>query len=171
MVYWILGGIFTLAGLVILIAALFRISMEKKKADPAQSPASDKGRKDRVGKEKSAGQSRPSGRKRQWKIILENRRTGEPYTFVFYDVVAIGRGHSVEAYEQSLSLKEDARVSKIHCLIKCKNDKLFLVDMESRNGTRLNGRQIEGPVGLQKEDVLTVGGTQLELVKILREKE
>ena len=42
--------------------------------------------------------------------------------------------------------------------------------MGSRNGTYLNGKKIERPIILQKEDVIGVGETQIEIKKVMREK-
>ena len=64
---------------------------------------------------------------------------------------------------------EDLRVSKVHCAIIRSGDKLYLRDEGSKNHTYLNGKQIHKPIVIQKEDVITVGETRLEVVKILRE--
>lgn len=160
MIYWVLGGLFVFAGTMIMIAAFVKMYLRKKKLFVDERKVETRG-----------DRAKGSPKKRQWKIIMEDTGTWEQYSFVFYDTIAIGRGRSLDAYEKSLSLKSDSRVSKIHCLIKSKNDRLFLVDMESRNGTKLNGKRIDTPVSLKKEDVVTVGGTNLEIVRILREKE
>lgn len=164
MIYWVLGIGFTLAGLIILLSACLKMSAYRHRmmAEAEAMRGLPRGENRRRGEQKI---------RRQWKLILEDVESWEQYSFVFYDAVAIGRGKSVEAYEESLSLGGDVRVSKIHCLIKSKNDKLFLVDMESRNGTKLNGERIDRPVVIHREDVIKVGKTQLEIVKILREKE
>ena len=74
-------------------------------------------------------------------------------------------------YEKYLSLTEDKRVSKAHCVIVRRGDQLFLKDEGSRNGTFLNGQRIEEPVTLQKDDIIGVGGTRLEVQRVLRESE
>ena len=65
-----------------------------------------------------------------------------------------------------MSLPEDLRVSKVHCAIIRSGDKLYLRDEGSKNHTYLNGKQIHKPIVIQKEDVITVGETRLEVVKI-----
>ena len=62
-------------------------------------------------------------------------------------------------------------MSKVHCAIVHRGDKLYLKDEGSRNGTYLNGTRIERPVVIQKEDVIGAGETKLEVLKILRESE
>lgn len=109
--------------------------------------------------------------KKQWKIILENLDTWEKYTFVFYDNIGIGRGKKTPEFEKYITVQDDPRVSKLHCAIVRNEDKLYLKDMGARNGTYLNGRQVQRPVVLQKEDVIGVGETKIEVKKILREKD
>lgn len=110
-------------------------------------------------------------KRRQWKIILEDLDTWEKYSFIFYETVGIGRGKDGDGYEKYLSLAGDGRVSKVHCAIVHRGDKLYLKDEGSRNGTYLNGTRIERPVVIQKEDMIGAGETKLEVLKILRESE
>ena len=110
-------------------------------------------------------------KRRQWKIILEALDTWEKYSFVFYETVGIGRGRDGSMYEKYLPLPSDVRVSKMHCVIIHRGDKLYLKDEESRNGTFLNGRRVDRPIGIQTDDVIGVGDTKLEVQRILRESE
>ena len=107
--------------------------------------------------------------KRRWKIILEDVDEQDQYSFIFYDSVGIGRVASSTDYDKYLSLPEDLKVSKVHCAIVRSGDKLYLKDEGSKNHTYLNGQMIKKPVVLQKEDVIRVGETRLEVIKILRE--
>ena len=109
--------------------------------------------------------------KKQWKIILENLDTWEKYTFVFYDNIGIGRGKKTPEFEKYITLQGDPRVSKLHCAIIRDEDKLYLKDMGARNGTYLNGHQVQRPVVIQKEDVIGIGETKIEVKKILRERD
>lgn len=125
------------------------------------------GRLDKDPARKSSGKKK----RRQWKIILEDLDTWQKYTFVFYDNVGIGRSKRNENYEKYLSLHEDGRVSKQHCVILHRGDSLYLMDDGSRNGTYLNGIQLDRPAEIQREDVIGVGETRLEILRILRESE
>ena len=107
--------------------------------------------------------------KRRWKIVLEDVDQQDQYSFIFYDSLGIGRVSASSDYDKFLSLPEDLRVSKVHCAIIRSGDKLYLRDEGSKNHTYLNGKQIHKPIVIQKEDVITVGETRLEVVKILRE--
>lgn len=108
--------------------------------------------------------------RRQWKIILENVDTEEAHSIVFYDNVGIGRGRNTSEFEKFIAMKDDPRVSKIHCAIILNNDCLYLKDLESRNGTYLNGDTVQQPVTIQKDDVIGVGQSKLKVKKILRER-
>ena len=105
--------------------------------------------------------------KRRWKIILEDVDQQDQYSFIFYDSLGIGRVSASSEYDKFLSLPEDLRVSKVHCAIIRSGDKLYLRDEGSKNHTYLNGKQIHKPIVIQKEDVITVGETRLEVVKLL----
>lgn len=52
-------------------------------------------------------------------------------------------------------------VGRRHAIIQCQNDgEFWLVDLGSCNGTQLNGRPVERPVGLRDGDVIEVAGAQ-----------
>ena len=110
-------------------------------------------------------------KKRQWKIVLEDIDSWDKYTFTFYDTVGIGRGKDGSMYEKYLPIMGDGRVSKIHCAIIHRGDKLYLKDEGSRNGTYLNGERIDRPVVLQRDDIIGIGETRLEIQRVLRESE
>ena len=188
MLYWIIMIVLAL-GCAGMLAGTF-ISIKKRKSESAQ--ARRRGRRqtdqDYDAEEDYSGARRRTARqpvpprdeleekprrkkKRQWKIILEDIDSWEKFSFVFYDTVGIGRDREGKMYEKYLSLTEDKRVSKAHCVIVRRGDQLFLKDEGSRNGTFLNGQRIEEPVTLQKDDIIGVGGTRLEVQRVLRESE
>ena len=72
-------------------------------------------------------------------------------------------------YEKFLPIIGDGRVSKLHCAVIRRGDKLYLKDEGSRNGTYLNGVRIDRPVVIQRDDIIGIGETRLEVQKILRE--
>lgn len=114
---------------------------------------------------------RPKRKKRRWKIILEDIDSWEKYSFTFCDSVGIGRGKDGSMYERYLPLTSDGRISKLHCVIIHKNDKLYVKDEDSRNGTYLNGVRIDRPMEIQRDDIIGVGETRLEVQRILRESD
>ncbi|HJA11815.1 MAG TPA: FHA domain-containing protein [Candidatus Mediterraneibacter merdipullorum] len=110
-------------------------------------------------------------KRRQWKIIMEDIDSWDKYSFTFYDTVGIGRGKDGSMYEKYLPIMSDGRISKMHCVIIHRGDKLYLKDEGSRNGTFLNGERIDRPVVIQRDDIIGVGETRLEVQRILRESE
>lgn len=109
--------------------------------------------------------------KKQWKVILENLDTWEKFTFIFYDNIGLGRSKGNQEFEKYLSVQDDPRISKLHCAIIRKDDMLYLKDMDSRNGTYLNGKRIRQPIVIQKDDIIGLGGTKIEIKKVLRERD
>lgn len=108
--------------------------------------------------------------KKQWKLILEDLDTWEKRSIIFYDNIGIGRKRESDQFEKYYLIKEDTRASKLHCAIISRDGKLYLKDMGSRNGTYLNGEKLERPTILQKEDIIGVGETQIEIKKVMKEK-
>ena len=100
---------------------------------------------------------------------------GAPHVFVLAvvegdDVGAVYRigqretliGRGVEA---GIALDSDESVSKRHCLVRVDGGVCTLVDLESTNGTMLNGRVLEGVAGrLRHLDEITIGRTRLMLL-------
>lgn len=188
MLYWI--TMFLLAAGCVGMLAWSYISVKKRQSSPASSgkrnrrrpeedyggeeeynePVRRKQRQTAPRREEAAARPRRK-KKRQWKIILEDIDSWEKFSFVFYDTVGIGRDRSGKPYEKYLSLEDDKRVSKCHCVIIRSGDRLYLKDEDSRNGTYLNGQRIDQPMELQKDDIIGVGGTRLEVQRVLRESE
>ena len=108
--------------------------------------------------------------KRQWKIILENLDTWEKHTLIFTENIGFGRSDADSRFEKYIPLTEDPRISKTHCAIIVHGSSLYVKDLNSRNGTFLNGTRLDEPVAIQKEDVITMGETDIEVKKIMREK-
>lgn len=182
--YWIVVALLiaTAAGL---IAAIFISIKKNKQSDSGYDEEYDRKmyaedqtqRRQRRPREETApvrvrSEERPRRKpKKQWKVILENLDTWEKFTYIFYDNIGIGRARNCEEFEKFLTVQDDPRVSKVHCVIIRKGEKLYLKDLGSRNGTYLNGQQIQQPVVIQRDDVIGVGETQIELQKVLRERD
>lgn len=123
-----------------------------------------------VSKVKKSGSANASaGKKRRWKIILENTDSGERHTYIFFDGLGIGRTTKEAAFEEFFPIPYDKKISKVHCAIVRNRDKLYLRDEGSKNHTYLNGKKVQKPVFIQKEDIISIGQTDLEVIKILRE--
>lgn len=124
----------------------------------------------RGGELESQGEPQAS-KKKQWKVILENLDTWEKFNYIFYDNIGIGRSRADGEFEKFLTIKEDPRISKVHCVIIKKEEHLYLKDLGSRNGTYLNGQRISQPREIQRDDIIGIGETQIEVKKVLKERD
>lgn len=82
---------------------------------------------------------------------------GEPRSFPLGERTTVGRDSGAD-----LRL-DDGAVSGHHLLIEERGGVLMATDLDSRNGTALNGEPLDRPRRLRDGDVLTVGGQRLEL--------
>ena len=179
LVYWIIMALIVGACIALLTGTFISIRKNKKNGRPSVQRQDYDDENDyeprrprRQGRAEAPEKNRPEEtQKKQWKIILENLDTWEKYSFIFYDSIAIGRGNNGQGFEKYLSVSEDPRVSKLHCAIVRKGDKLYLRDLESRNGTYLNGKRVDRAVVLQRDDVISLGESRFEILKILRERD
>ena len=191
MLYWVIIGILIAAIIAVIFFTISKLLKEKKDYnqfewryhseddydDDYDDEEDDEEEEDdyepeprcRPVREQAERRTSSAPAKRRWKIILEDVDQQDQYSFIFYDSLGIGRVSASSEYDKFLSLPEDLRVSKVHCAIIRSGDKLYLRDEGSKNHTYLNGKQIHKPIVIQKEDVITVGETRLEVVKILRE--
>jgi pSer/pThr/pTyr-binding forkhead associated (FHA) protein len=66
----------------------------------------------------------------------------------------------------AVSLPEDDEVSTTHGKIELKTGRVFFTDLQSTNGSFLNGSKVEArdPVVLSTDDILTVGATKFVVV-------
>lgn len=60
----------------------------------------------------------------------------------------------------------DDYVSNQHALFSLRGQQWWLEDLNSRNGTLLNGVNLEGPTIVSAGDVITIGNTELKLEPI-----
>ena len=58
---------------------------------------------------------------------------------------------------------EDPQASRFHCIIERTNDGFLLRDLDSRNGTKVNGKPVKRAT-LKRGDVVSIGTTELRLV-------
>ena len=105
---------------------------------------------------------------RRWKIIITNNDLYEKYEFIFRKSIGIGRIVNTKDYEEFLTVK-DPKVSKLHCSIFSSKDALYIQDEGSSNFTFLNKKKVKRPEEIQKEDIITIGNTTLEIVRIFKE--
>lgn len=88
-------------------------------------------------------------------IVIRGQPQGKRY-ILSQDVMALGRDPSVP-----LAIN-DNNVSRRHAEIMKRDEKVFIKDLGSTNGTFINDKQIKGEVELHKEDMIKVGSTILK---------
>lgn len=89
----------------------------------------------------------------------------EPASGATEDVFKMGRSTGRNFKEHGVSLYKDKEISTTHARIEIRNRQVFLIDNRSTNGTQLNNDDVEGqtPYLLKAGDVITMGGTELEV--------
>jgi len=74
--------------------------------------------------------------------------------------VSLGRGA-----DNRLSFPEDPGLSRHHLLVEKQDDRWMARDLESKNGTFLNGRRLAGPLPLQPGDRITASRVSLKRIR------
>lgn len=75
------------------------------------------------------------------------------------DKMIIGRDASKADY----AMPNDSRLSSMHCMIYKEKKSLYIKDLDSTNGTFVNGKRIKGTGLLTKGDVLLVGSVEMKI--------
>lgn len=82
--------------------------------------------------------------------------TGEMYPVLYWEN-SIGRGRGCDI------TVSDQTVSRDHCVLLRREEGWFVVDTNSKSGTRVNGKPIKNRVKLFIDDTITIGSTALTL--------
>ncbi|HUR48842.1 MAG TPA: FHA domain-containing protein [Acidimicrobiales bacterium] len=81
-------------------------------------------------------------------------------TFDLAEETTVGRGANC-----GIALGEDSTVSQLHARFFRQNNKLFVEDLGSTNGTFVNRRQAKRAVPVKRGDRVQIGQTVLELTR------
>lgn len=87
--------------------------------------------------------------------LLIDRRTGDEFNISRY-AISIGR-----ELGNDLAIVADKTISRQHAQIQFMDGEFHLQDLNSKNGTRLNGKKITRLAQLQSGDEICLGLTQL----------
>lgn len=107
-----------------------------------------------------------------WRVRLD--LTFDPARHLGLDIngeVTFGRGEDGPGFVGLGSFDADMLgVSRLHCIIRPTDSKLYILDLGSTNGTRLNGRSIgmNTPYGLSNGDLLSIGKLEFA-VRIIKQ--
>jgi len=94
-------------------------------------------------------------------VVLRVVEMGEERTFEGTPPLTIGRDSTVQL------VVRDPEASRRHAQLETQNGTVFLRDLESSNGTFVNGRKLESTIELREGDEVDVGTTRL-IVESLR---
>lgn len=95
-------------------------------------------------------------------IQIRGDATGEIYAVHLEDRLIIGRA----ADECDLILSDDPEISKKHCELIYENGLVFVRDLESTNGTLVNGVPISGRYRLQQDDTMLLGQSEFRVTVV-----
>jgi hypothetical protein len=89
---------------------------------------------------------------RERTLMVEVRRPGkDPDLVAIVDGVVLGRSHECQI------VFDDATVSKEHARLRVEGRRAVIEDLESTNGTLVNGKAIDGPTTLRRGDRIALG--------------
>lgn len=91
-------------------------------------------------------------------LMLYNRRFDIKIPVLFWEN-SIGRAKSSDIYI------EDGTVSRNHCVLLRRKAGWFINDTGSKSGTKVNGKKTSGRTRVFIDDVITIGGTSLTLLR------
>ena len=81
---------------------------------------------------------------------------GHKYAVKSDSPILIGRSE-----EANIRIAYDEYCSRKHAKVYWDNDKCYLQDLESTNGTYVNGAKINGKLELSNNDIIALGSTEL----------
>ena len=169
----LIGG---LAGIVVLVIVLVILLLRRRHAaeeceaemniknNTQESPPVEQKNVQEEGKSKTAAV--PDNQKQEKRVSetfhiqmvrLGNEKDGE-IEFDIQDSVTIGRGG-----QSGIKLAKDALLSGEHCRLTRNDSRLYLEDLQSTNGTYVNGVPIRQPMKLEQDDVILIGSYEYRI--------
>ncbi len=171
-ILWIIaiaGGVV----LICIIIILFRIRKKKNKitasqVEPDQEPAVENNEENDsvtvsmpIDRTDFSTVSQPEPQEPDVTIVLTkmDRLNNQVYMVDIFGSIVIGR---VQA-KSDISFPEDGKLSSAHCQISFSANKLYIKDLDSTNGTFVNGVPISSQYKLEKDDVIQIGSMQFRI--------
>jgi hypothetical protein len=105
---------------------------------------------------------------------LRHIASGEILTLVGRDNYTLGRSVEGQAVIPDIDLARfegyQHGVSRIHAELRLEEEGLFVVDLDSANGTQVNGKALkpQEPVAVRHGDIITLGQLKLQLISRYR---
>ncbi|HEY3833020.1 MAG TPA: FHA domain-containing protein [Acidimicrobiia bacterium] len=95
-----------------------------------------------------------------WRLVVTEPAATRGATFAVDGELTIGRGGGC-----TVTLPGDTYASTVHARAYHAGADLWIEDLDSTNGTFVNGTRVESPVHLQRGDKVRVGSTVLEVAQ------
>ncbi|MCD8103776.1 MAG: FHA domain-containing protein [Lachnospiraceae bacterium] len=94
------------------------------------------------------------------KITLKNRKTGEEFVFDLQHTCVAGRRK--DACDIQITV-DDRYISGRHVLFSIDGSFVYVEDLKTKNGTRLNGNPLLSKKQVKPGDILRMGRTEFEV--------
>ncbi len=72
--------------------------------------------------------------------------------------------------DNGISFPEDSNVSRYHAEIESREDEYWIKDLDSSNGTTVNGSRVQGEMLLKDGDEIVLGGSSSVTIEIIKEE-
>jgi pSer/pThr/pTyr-binding forkhead associated (FHA) protein len=117
-------------------------------------------RAERAAPSPDPSRERPTGRRAgaRLRIVEPTDRSGQNYEIG--EEVVLGRSPAC-----AISLERDSFASSVHARIYQRDGEMWVEDLGSRNGTYVNDERLEGPVPLERGDLVKIGATVFEVAR------
>lgn len=99
-----------------------------------------------------------SGKK---KIVMKNRSTGQNFAFELRESFVVGRNR--ENCDLQIAA-EDQYMSGKHLRFIRRPEGVFVEDLNTRNGTRVNGKKILKATRIRRGDIIRMGRSEFEII-------
>jgi pSer/pThr/pTyr-binding forkhead associated (FHA) protein len=94
-------------------------------------------------------------------ITLKNLQTGKRYSFVLRHSFIVGRK---KEYCDLVITEDDRYISGRHLRFLNEDGGIYVEDMHTKNGTRLNGKPLSSRTRIKKGDILKLGRSEFEII-------
>ena len=102
--------------------------------------------------------AKDKGRKGVSMFVIVEPRQHRGASFTLSNSLTLGR-----VADNDIALDDDTFMSSHHARIEIRPEGVWVVDLDSTNGTFVNGQRVSGDRSLRKGDRLQVGSTVLEM--------
>ena len=94
-------------------------------------------------------------------ITLKNRKTGERFSFILKHSFIVGR---LKPPSDMQITRDDMYISGRHLCFENMNNMVYVKDLNSKNGTWLNGHLLSAKTRIRQGDVLKIGRTEFDII-------